>query len=115
MNSMHWLSFELPWTLLYLAANVKQNGQQIESDGHYGEAGCSEQDFYFQLADAPQLSSYSVQSTYKGLDPMCKLCGEEVEDDRHIFWSCSCVTPVFAKPCFNFLRQQHYDSCKGII
>lgn len=49
------------------------------------------------------------------LDAMYKLCGEEDEDDRHIFWSCSCVTPVFAKPCFNFLRQQHYDSCKGIF
>ncbi|KAK8658267.1 hypothetical protein V6N13_036476 [Hibiscus sabdariffa] len=49
------------------------------------------------------------------LDATCKLCREDVEDDTHIFWSCSCVTTVFADSCFSFLRQQHHKSCKGII
>ncbi|KAK8599202.1 hypothetical protein V6N13_077134 [Hibiscus sabdariffa] len=29
------------------------------------------------------------------LDAMCKLCGQGVEDDMHIFWSCSCVNSFF--------------------
>ena len=67
------------------------------------------------LATQPSFPSNRERSNKRGLDPTCRLCGEEIGSSQHCLWSCVHAQEIWKRSLRILARNEGYGEVSWVV